>query len=68
MSIKGQGHSLTLVKGHSDFKVKTRFLAETVGRFGTKIHMKAWGRIGMKIYTNDLGHMAAMPIYGKNLN
>ena len=46
-------------------------LAETVGRFGTKIHMKAWGRIGMKIYTNELGHMtnmAAMPIYGKNLN
>ena len=22
MSIKGQGHSLTLLKGHSDFKVK----------------------------------------------
>ena len=32
--------------------------------------MKAYGRTGMKIYTNDLGHMtnmAAMPIYGKNL-
>ena len=32
--------------------------------------MKAWGRIGMKICTNELGHMtnmAAMPIYGKNL-
>ena len=32
--------------------------------------MIAWGRIGMKIYTNELGHMtnmAAMPIYGKNL-
>ena len=32
--------------------------------------MKAWGRIGMKIYTNELGHMTnmvAMPIYGKNL-
>ena len=32
--------------------------------------MKAWGRIGMKIYTNELGHMtnmAAMPIYGKTL-
>ena len=70
MSIKGQGHSLTLVKGHSDFKVKNLFLAKTVKRFGTKIHMKAWGRIGMKIYTNELGHitnMAAMPIYGKNL-
>ena len=24
--IKGQGHSLTLIKGHSDFKVKTCFL------------------------------------------
>ena len=23
MSIKGQGHSLTLIEGHSDFKVKT---------------------------------------------
>ena len=32
--------------------------------------MKAWRRIGMKIYINELGHMtnmAAMPIYGKNL-
>ena len=32
--------------------------------------MKVWGGIGMKIYTNDLGHMinmAAMPIYVKNI-
>ena len=32
--------------------------------------MKAWRRIGMKINSNELGHMtnmAAMPIYGKNL-
>ena len=32
--------------------------------------MKAYGRMGMKIYTYELGHMtnmAAMPIYGKNL-
>ena len=32
--------------------------------------MKALGRIGMKIYTNELGHMtnmAAMPIHGKNI-
>ena len=39
-------------------------------RFGSKVHMKAWGRMGMKIYTNELGHMtnmAAMPIYSKNL-
>ena len=25
MSIKGQGHYLTLAKGHSDFKIKTWF-------------------------------------------
>ena len=70
MSIKGQAHSWTLVKGHSDFKVKTCFFSKTVGRFGSKLHMKAWGGIGMKIYTNELGrmtNMAAMPIYGKNL-
>ena len=69
MSNKGQGHSLTLVKGHSYFNVKTSFFSKTVGRFGTKIHMKVWGRKGIKIYTIELGHMtnmAAMPIYGKN--
>ena len=69
MSIKGQGHSLTLVKGHSDLNVKT-FFSKTVGPFGTKGYMKAYGRMAMKIYTNEFGHMtnmAAMPIYSKNL-
>ena len=69
MSVKGQGYSLNLVKGHSNFKVNTFFFTETVGRFGTKIRMKAEVRMGMIIYTNDLGHMtnmATMPIYGKN--
>ena len=70
MSIKGQGHSLILVKGHSDFNAKTCFSQKTVRRFGTKVHIKVQGRMEMKIYTNELGHMtnmAAMPIYGKNL-
>ena len=31
MSIKGQGHSLTLVKGHPDFKVKTCFSHKQLG-------------------------------------
>ena len=47
----------------SKFKL---FFSKTVGQFGTKVHMKAWRRIGMKINTNELGHMtkmAAMPIY-----
>ena len=46
------------------------FFSETVGQFGTKVHMKAEGRMGIKIYANELGHMtkmAAMPIYGKNV-
>ena len=32
--------------------------------------MKAWGRMEMKIYINESGHMtniATIPIYGKNL-
>ena len=70
MSIKGEGHPLTLVKDHSDFKVKTCFSQKQLGDFGTKVHMKAYGRMGMKICIHELGHMtkmAAMPIYGKNL-
>ena len=59
-----------LGQGHSDFKVKTCFSLKKVGKLGTKAHMKALVRMGMKIYTNELGHMtnmATMPIYGKNL-
>ena len=46
------------------------FFTETVGRFGTKIHMKAEVRMGMIIYTNELGHMtniATLPIYDKTV-
>ena len=45
------------------------FFTETVGRFGTKIYMKAEVRMGMIICTNELGHMtnmATMRMYGKN--
>ena len=34
------------------------------------MHVKAYGIMGMIIYTHELGHMtnmAAMPIYGRNL-
>ena len=69
MSIKGQGHSLTLVKGHSDFKVKTCFSQKQLGDLEPKFIWKLEGEY-VKNYTNELGHrtnMAAMPIYGKNL-
>ena len=49
------------------FQSSNLFFSKTVRQFGTKVHMKAWRRIGMKISTNELGHMikmAAMPIYG----
>ena len=52
------------------FQSSNLFFTETVGQFGTKAHMKPLGRMGMKIFTNELGHMtnmAAMPIYGKIL-
>ena len=44
---------------------KLTCFVEAFGRFGTKAHMKSYGRMGMKIYTYELGHMtnmAAMPI------
>ena len=52
------------------FQSSNLFFSKTVRQFGTKVHMKACRRIGMKINTNELGHMTkmgAMPIYGKNL-
>ena len=70
MSIKGQVHSSTLVKGHSDLNVKTFFLKDSWAIWNQNLYIKALGRIGMKIYTNELGHMtnmAAMPMYGKNV-
>ena len=69
MSVRAQGHSLTFEQVTQTSKLKL-FNSETVGSFETKFHMKAFGRIGMKIYTCEFGHltkMAAMPIYGKNL-
>ena len=76
MSVKGQGHSLSLVKGFFDlgqrlvrFQSEYLFFTETVWRFGIKTHMKTEVRMGMIFYTNELGHMtnmATMPIYGKN--
>ena len=61
---------MTLIKGHSDFNVKTCFSQKQFGRFGTKVHSKAKGRMEMKIDINESSHMtnmAVMPIYGTNL-
>ena len=43
MSIKGQGHFLILVKGHSDFKVKTWFSQKQLGDLEPKLIWKLKG-------------------------
>ena len=43
MSISGQGHSLTLVKGHSDFKVKCL-------NFGLYTQVSDSGPLGPLVY------------------
>ena len=49
------------------------FFSETVESYEIKVHTKAYGKMGMKIYTNELGHMtktakmAVMSIYSKHL-
>ena len=63
MNIQGQGHSLTLVQGLSDMKVKTCF-------FVTKFHMKMFRSKKMKINKYGFGHMnnmAAVPYKVKTL-
>ena len=38
------------------------FFSETVESFEAKFHMKTDGRMGMKTYTNELGHMSKMAV------
>ena len=70
MNIKGQGHSLTLVQGHSNSTFSNFFSRETARAIEAKFHVEPqWDR-GTKEYSNCPGHMtkmAAMPIYGKNM-
>ena len=67
MIIKGQGHSLILVQGHSDSTFSNLFSLESLCRLKPNF---MWLLRGMEIVFNYLGHMtkmAAMPIYGKNI-
>ena len=68
MKIRGQGHSLTLVQGHSDSTFSNFFSLETVWPIKAKFHVAPPWDWGMKVFSNGPGHMtnmAAMPIYGK---
>ena len=69
MNIKGQGHSLTLVQGHSDSTFSNFFSLETTRPIEAKFHMKPPWDGGRNICSNGPGHMtsmAVMSIYGKN--
>ena len=67
MSINGQGHSLTLVKGHSELKLV--FLKNNWAILNQSSYESLRENGNENLY-NELGHMtnmAAMPFYGKNL-
>ena len=70
MNIKGQGHSLTLVQGHSDLTFSDFFFLETAWPIEAKFYLEPPWDMGMIVCSNGPGHMtniSAMPIYGKNL-
>ena len=69
MNIKGQGHSVTLVLGHSDSTFANFFSLKTAKPNETKFHMEPPCDGGTKICSNGPGHimnLAAIPISGKN--
>ena len=70
MNIKGQGHLLTLLQGHSDPKFSNFFSLETAWPIETKFHVEPTLDGRTKVCSNGPGHMtnmAAMLIYGKKL-
>ena len=70
MNIKGQGHSVALVQGHSDSTFANFFFLETAKPIEAKFHVEPPWDGGTKVCSNCPDHMinmAAMPIYGKNL-
>ena len=70
MNIKGQGHSLTFIQGHSDSTFTNFFSLRTSRPIEAKFHLESPWDGGMKVNANDLCHMtkmATMHIYDKNL-
>ena len=70
MNIKGEGHSLTLVRGHSDSAFSNLFFLETFKSIEAKFQVEPPWDGGTKVYSSGPGHMtnvATMPINGKNI-
>ena len=63
---KGQGHSLTLVQGHSHSTFSNFVSLETARPIEAKLYMEPPWDGGMKVSTNGICHMskmAAMPTF-----
>ena len=70
MNIKGQGHSLTFVHGHSDSTVSNFFSSKYTRPIEAIYQVEPSFDGRMKVSTNGLCHMtkmAAMPMYTKKL-
>ena len=63
MNIKGQGHSLTFVEGHSDSTFSNFFSLETIKPIKAKFYVEPLWDEEMKVKTNGLCHI---PMYGQN--
>ena len=69
-NIKGQDHSLTLVQGHSDSTFSNFFSLEIARPIEARFHVGPAWDWKLKVCSNGPCHvtnMAAMLIYGKNL-
>ena len=60
MNIKGQGHLLTFVEGHSDSTFSNVFSLGTTRSIEAKFYVAPPWDEGMKVNTNGLCHMIKM--------
>ena len=68
MNIKGEGHLLTMIQGHSISTFSNFFFLETARLIEAKFYVAPPWEAGLKVWSNGLGHMtkmAPMPIYDK---
>ena len=68
MNIKGQGHSLTFVQGHSDSTFSNFFCSEIFRQIEAKFHMEPpWDVGNENLLKCSRTHDHAMPICGEKL-
>ena len=70
MNIKGEGHLLTMIQGHSISTFSNFFFLGTAWSIEAKFYVAPPWEAGLKVWSDGLGHMtkmADMSIYDKNL-